>query len=73
MNDEASTGFGPALEGAAYGFQALAHAAQAVTFRSMGAATVIGNFQCAGLLVPRKADTAALRLCVPDNVGHRFT
>ena len=73
MNNEAGSGRGLALQRAADGLQALAHAAQPVAFGSVSAASVVGDFQRAKLLVATEPDTAALRLGVPDDVGYGFS
>src|SRR5271167_5084152 len=72
MNDEAGPGCGLTLQRAADGLQALAHAAQPVAFRTVGAAAVVGDFQRAQLLVATEPHTATLSLGVPDDVSHSF-
>ncbi len=72
MNNEAGSGFRPALQRTADGFQAFAHAAQAVAFRSVGAAAVVGDFERAQLFVAGQADGTLLRLRVAHHVGHGF-
>ena len=58
MNDEAGSGLGLPLQRAADGLQALAHAAQAVAFGSVGAAAVVGDLQRAQLVVALQPDAA---------------
>src|ERR1035438_775934 len=73
MNHQAGARGGLALQRAADRLQPLAHAAQAVALRTIGAASVIGDLQGAKLFVASQADAAGLRLSVAHHVGHSFT
>ena len=69
MNNEAGSGLRLALQRAADGFQTLAHAAQAVAFGSVSAASVVGDFQGTEVILALQTNAALPRLRVPHNVG----
>ena len=56
-------------ERAAEGFQALAHAAQSVAFRTVGAASVVGDFERAQRLIALQGDVATAGFSVTNDVG----
>ena len=72
MNDEAGSGLGLPLQRSADGFQALAHAAQAVAFGGVRTAAIVGNFQRAEIVLALQSDAAASSLRVPHDVRHRL-
>ena len=70
MDDEAGAGLGLPLQRTAQRFQALSHAAQAVTFGSIGAAAVVGDLKRAKIILLAQANTTLLRLSVAHDVGY---
>ena len=70
MNDEAGSSLRLALQRSAQGFQALAHAAQTVAFGSVGAAPVVGNFQCADIVLTPQLHGASPRLRMAHDIGN---
>ena len=69
MDNQAGSSGGLALERAAEGFEPFAHAAQAVAFGAVGAASVVGDFQRAERFVAFEADHAASGLGVAHDIG----